>query len=91
MKKLQIRNLLLLVVAIVTFTSCEVYNGYGSIIQQEYRAARFFDGIEVPPNVTVMLSQGTATDIIVEADNNTLFNVDTYVRKNTLYIDKVGG
>lgn len=91
MKKLQIRNLLLLVIATVVFTSCEVYDDFGPIIEREYRAVRFFDGIEVPANVTVMLSQGSASDIIVEADNNTLFNVDTYIRKNTLYIDKIGG
>ncbi len=91
MKKLQIRYLLLLAIATVTFTSCEVYNDFGLVVEQEYRAVRFFDGIEVPANVTVMLSQGTARDIIVEADNNTLFNVGTYVRKNTLIIDKVGG
>lgn len=91
MKKLQIRNLLLLIFATITFTSCEVYNDYGPVVEQEYRAVRFFDGIEVPANVTVLLTQGTARDIIVEADNNTLFNVGTYVRKNTLIIDKLGG
>lgn len=91
MKKLQIRNLILLVIATVMFTSCEVYDDYGPVVQQEYRAIRFFDGIEVPANVTVILTQGNTRDIIVEAEGNTLFNVDTYVRKNTLIIDKIGG
>ncbi len=91
MKKLQPRKLLLLFVAVVTFTSCEVYNDYAPYVEQEYRAVRYFDGIEVPANVTVMLTQGSTRDIIVEADNNTLFNVDTYVRKNTLIIDRIGG
>ncbi|MFT7001685.1 MAG: hypothetical protein ACI9V1_001913 [Spirosomataceae bacterium] len=91
MKKLQIKPFVFLLIAAFGFTSCEVYDDYGPVVQQEYRAVRFFDGIEVPANVTVILTQGTGRDIIVEADNNTLFSVETYVRKNTLIINKIGG
>ena len=91
MKKLTLKTKLILFVSTLLFTSCEVYDDYGPVVEQEYRTVRFFDGIEVSANVTVMLSQGSAADILIEADHNTLFNVDTYVRQNTLYIDKAGG
>lgn len=91
MKK-QTRNItLLLFLTTLLFTSCETYQDYGPYIEQEYRAVRYFDGVDVPANVTVILTQGSTRDIIVEADNNTLFHVATYVRKNTLIIDKTGG
>jgi hypothetical protein len=90
MKKLQIKSFVFLIIAAFGFISCEVYDDYGPVVEQEYRAVRFFDGIEVPANVTVILTQGTGRDIIVEADNNTLFSVETYVRKKTLIINKIG-
>jgi hypothetical protein len=91
MTRLQAKSFTLLLIAVFGFTSCEVYDDYGPVAQQEYRAVRFFDGIEIPANVTIMLTQGTSRDIILEADNSTLFNVETFVRKNTLIINKVGG
>lgn len=91
MKKLKNITLLFLVTLSLVLTSCESYVDFNGYVQQEYRNVPYFDGIDVPSNVNVIIRQGNTKDIIVEADENTLFNVDTYVRKNTLIIRKVSG
>lgn len=91
MKKLPKISVLLVVLFTLVLTSCEVYDDPIGFVEQEYRATPYFDGLDVPGNVDVIIRQGNRRDIIIEADSRTIYNVDTYVRQNTLIIRKVGG
>lgn len=91
MKKLPRIPVLILLLFTVFLTSCEVYDDPVGFVEQEYRATAYFDGLDVPGNVDVIIRQGNRKDIIIEADSRTIYNVETYVRNNTLIIRKAGG
>jgi hypothetical protein len=60
--------------------------GSGKVIRQE-RKVSSFNGIEVSGAFDVMLTQGTANSVILEADDNLMDLIRTEVRGSTLVID----
>jgi len=81
-------NFLLLAAALFTFSSCMFEPGVegNGNITIETRELKAFDQIEVSGGFTVILSQGTATLIEVEADENLIDLISTNVKGGVLTI-----
>jgi len=81
-------NFLLLAAAIFTFISCVFEPGVegNGNITIETRELKSFDQIEVSGGFTVILSQGTAARLEVEADENLIDLISTNVKGGVLSV-----
>jgi len=83
----------IILLGVIGLSSCNIYyeeTGNG-IIETEYRRAGYFNRIEVLVGAEVILTQGPARDIQIEAENNIIPRIITRISGNTLIIDSNGG
>jgi hypothetical protein len=75
-------------ITVLLIVSCNVIGemGSGNVVRQE-RKVSSFNAIEVSGAYNVILTQGTAVSVIVEADDNLQDLIRTEVRGSTLVID----
>jgi hypothetical protein len=72
----------------IVLSSCLVLGerGNGNVVKQERKVASF-DAIDVSGTFDIILSQGTAQSVIVEADENLMKIINTEVEGGKLIID----
>jgi hypothetical protein len=87
-KKMSIVSAIVLTVFILV-SSCMVLGerGDGNVVKQE-RKVSTFDAIDVSGTFDIILSQGTAQSVIVEADDNLMKIIRTDVEGGKLIIDQ---
>jgi hypothetical protein len=75
-------------ITLLIFVSCNVIGemGSGNVIKQE-RKVSSFDGIEVSGAFDLILTQGSAISVVVEADDNLQDLISTEVKGSTLVIE----
>ncbi len=91
MKSSSIITLIVLVVSLFVFGSCEnawfnCIRGNGDVTE-ELRFVNDFTSIDSEGSFDVFVSIGPVTEIIVEAEENLLDYIDTYTRNDKLTID----
>jgi hypothetical protein len=83
----------IILLGVVGLSSCNIYHeetGSG-ILETEYRRAGYFNRIELDFAAEVILTQGPARDIQIEAESNVLPRIITRISGNTLILDANGG
>ncbi|PLK45479.1 MULTISPECIES: head GIN domain-containing protein [Emticicia] len=83
----------IILLGVTGLSSCNIYYddpGTG-IIATEFRRAGYFNRIELNVAAEVILTQGPARDIKIEAENNIIPRIVTRISGNTLIIDSNGG
>ncbi len=83
----------IILLGVVGLSSCNVFyeeTGNG-IIETEYRRAGYFNHIELDFAAEVILTQGPARDIQIEAESNIIPRIITRISGNTLILDSNGG
>lgn len=77
-----------ILITLLIIVSCNVIGeiGSGNVIREE-RKVSSFNGIDVSGAFDVMLTQGTANSVFIEADDNLMHLIRTEVRDNILVID----
>jgi hypothetical protein len=83
----------IILLGVVGLSSCNIYHeetGSG-IIETEYRRAGYFNRIELDFAAEVILTQGPARDIKIEAESNILPRIIARISGNTLILDANGG
>jgi hypothetical protein len=77
-----------ILITLLIIVSCNVIGemGSGNVIREE-RKVSTFNGIEVSGAFDIMLTQGTANSVIIEADDNLMNLIRTDVRDNILVIE----
>ena len=88
MKKLMI--LLLSAISLSSFASWETIKGNGNL-KKESRDASGYTGLQVQGSMDVQVSYGNSSTISVEADENLLPYIETFVENNTLVIRQKKG
>ncbi|WP_337044938.1 head GIN domain-containing protein [Emticicia sp. 17c] len=83
----------IILLGVIGLSSCNIfYEVEGSgIIETEYRRASYFNRIEVNLPAEVILRQGPAKDIEIEAESNIIPRIITRISGNTLILDNNGG
>lgn len=76
----------LIVIGAMGLTSCEPDIVGNNSVQREFRRTSYFDGIELNIPAEVIVRQGPAKDIEIEAETNVLNVLNTRVSNNTLRI-----
>lgn len=89
MKIIAMKNILLLIITLFTFASCNYRSGSGNIIS-ETRTEKSFDGISVGGDFDVEVKIGSVTNVVVEADDNIIKYIKTTTSGNTLKIQTEG-
>jgi hypothetical protein len=84
MKKLILIGLI--AIGAMGLTSCEPDIVGNNVVEREFRRTAYFDEIELNIPAEVILRQGTAKDIEIEAEDNVLSVLDTRISNNTLRI-----
>jgi len=82
----------IILLGVLGLSSCNVYEETGNgIIETEYRRAGYFNRIELDFAAEVILTQGPARDIQIEAERNIMSRIVTRISGNTLILDANGG
>ncbi|MBA4852636.1 head GIN domain-containing protein [Emticicia sp. BO119] len=82
----------IILLGVVGLLSCNIYEETGNgIIETEYRRAGYFNRIELDFGAEVILTQGPARDIQIEAEGNIIPRIITRISGNTLILDANGG
>lgn len=84
-------KILLAIVAVTSLSSCHFdlrfgqVNGNGNVITEE-RAVGNFKAVHASEGMDVYITEGTENKVVVEADENLMEIIETYVEGNTLRI-----
>ena len=81
-----------ILLGVMGLTSCNIYTDeYGSgVIETEFRRSGYFNRIELYLPAEVILTQGPAKDIEIEAESNVISRILTRLNGNTLILDNNG-
>jgi len=74
-----------IVIIFILFTGCDSKSGSGNIVT-ETRNTGSFDGVSVSGNFNVEIKKGSKEQVIIEADDNLIKNIETTVTGGTLRI-----
>ena len=87
MKKLAkiFSNAIIVVVLLLSFNSCDCINGEGPIVSED-RNLKDFDGIELDISANVYLEKSNTFKFRIEAQENILDEVETFVSAGLLHI-----
>jgi hypothetical protein len=81
----------IILLGVVGLSSCNIYEETGNgILETEYRRAGYFNRIELDFGAEVILTQGPARDIQIEAERNIIPRIITRISGNTLILDANG-
>ncbi len=88
--KQNMKNILAIVILIGAFTSCEYKSGSGDIVKRT-RSLQPFKRVSASGGVTVEIVQGNTQQVVVEADDNIMEDVETIVDNGQLRISMEDG
>lgn len=74
------------IIALFMFNACDCIKGEGSIVSED-RNVKDFDGIELDISANVYLEKSNTFKLRIEAQENILDEIETYVSAGMLHID----